>query len=552
MSRVKQIVAAGAFVGIDLWFLGCRHSATPSPAVVAVFAGGTVSAAEIVDGSVSTGDMDQRIRDVAWRKILVGNWRADVEASRDYHLRVAELDHRESADLLLNDVFSQVEISEVAVDAYLVDVKKKHETPTVRIRHIFFRADAEESDEARSEMLAIARDARARTLAGEDFGDLVLEFSDSADASQGGVVDMLRPGMADPALDGAVRSLSEGEISDVIETSSGYHLIRLEHCYPPLAFDERMYRATAPEVLRKQEEDRLLSELLESLRASESHEQRWSLSEGVVPRPTDGVVLEIGEFTFTADDLAEARSRSEPALQRWDQRAAYLVDLLDRELLHRESLRRHPATDEEIRDRRARAAQTALAEGVAGREIELVKDAIPEATLGAFVAHPSSPLDLPETHRTRVVFCADGGSPYGALTAAEEVIDRVGTGSSLASLAPRYSDGPNADRGGDLGYLENVELFGYAPELARMAASLEIGEVSNPIRITSARLVSTVHALRAGFLIVELVDRRPPRRMNLEHDKEEIREQLWNRRETEFLAEHRDTTLAELGYRRVQ
>ena len=67
MSRIKQVATASAITGLGLISPGCSHSLTPPPGVVAVFAGGTVGESEIVDASISTGDVDQRIRDVAWR-----------------------------------------------------------------------------------------------------------------------------------------------------------------------------------------------------------------------------------------------------------------------------------------------------------------------------------------------------------------------------------------------------------------------------------------------------------------------------------------------------
>jgi parvulin-like peptidyl-prolyl isomerase len=520
--------------------------------VVAVFAGGTVGESEIVDVSISTGDVDQRIRDVAWRKLIVENRRAEVEADRSYRLRAVEIDHSESASLLLTDVYSQVKISEGAIDEYLVAVKKKHEATTLRIRHVFLRADASTPEDLRADQYAVARLVRRRALAGERFEVLVREFSDSADASTGGVVDNLRPGMADPAFERIVFSLPEGGISDVIETNSGYHIVRLERRYPPQSFDEGPYRESAPQVLRKQEEERLRSMLIDRLRKNENYERRWSASAGISPRAADGAVLEIGDFTFTTRDLAKARARSEPELQRWDQRAAFLEGLLDRELLHRESLRRGLATDEEIRDRSSRATEQALVEGALEREVAQAKQSIPRATLEDFVANPSSPLDLPATFRTNVIFVADGGSPYDSMTLAEELRERIRAGEEFSSVARLHSDGPNADRGGELGYLDRVGLFGYAPELARAAASLEVGGVSEPERITATRLVSTINALRGGFLIVELVDRQPPGRLDLDHDENEIRDRLWEQRGAELLAAHRDRMLAEAQFRRVR
>ena len=552
MLEFLKVFVAAALVGVLPASVGCRHVGEPAPGVVAVYSNGTVSEAEIIGRPSSAGDPDQWIRDVAWRKISVGMWRAEVEARWDYLLRVAELDHRESAELLLSEVYAQVEVSAEEIDEHLAAVKAMHETPALRIRHIYLRADADSPREVRASKLAAANEVRERALEGESFADLARAFSNSAGASQGGLVDRLRPGMADPSFEKVVFSLSEGEISEVIETPSGFHVVLLEHRYPPLVFDEGPYREAAPGLLRQEEEERLRAELVGRLRASGDFEKRWSARGGVSPRPADGALLEIGGFIFTENDLERVRAREEPWLQRWDLRAAYLDDLLDRELLYGESLRRRMAADAEVRDRWVRATEQALVEGALEREAAEAGRAVPREALEAFAADSVAALDIPETYHTRVIFVADGGSPYDAMTRAEDVMSRIRAGESVAALAEEHSDGPNADRGGDLGYLDSIGLFGYAPELARATSSLEIGATLDPVRITASRLVSTIQALRGGFLIVSLVDRLSPRRLSLDEDEEEVRERFWEQYEAELMAERRDAVLAEAGFRMVE
>jgi len=547
--RGFSVVVAAGLLPV---YAGCGHSGTPVSAAPVVDSGDTVSSDEVVDEVASNEGMNQQSADAAWRTTLVEKWRTDLETDRTHQLRIIELDHRESVDLLLGEVFSQADVSAEAIDEHLAAVRVRYETPMVRIRHIYFRADADSPGALRSTKLAMAREVRDRSLAGDSFADLAREFSDSADASSGGLVDRLRPGMADALLEQAAFALSEGEISEIIETPSGYHVVLLEHRYPPPSFDERPYRDAAPELLRKQEEERLRAKLLGRLRTNEKYEKRWNVENGLTPRPFDGAVLEIGDFIFTEDDLERVRRESDPALLRWDQRVAFLDDLLDRELLYAESLRRFQPSEAELHDRRARATDEALAEGALQRETSEAREEVPMSVLEAFVADPASPLVVETTFHTRVIFIADGESPYGAMIAAEQVMGRLGAGGDFAALARQVSDGPNADRGGDLGYLDNVGLFTLAPELARMASSLEIGEVSDSLRITASRLVSTIHALRGGFLIVKLVDRRPPRRLSAGTDEDLVRERFWERHGAGIMAERRDGLLAEQGFSRVR
>ncbi|HTY53884.1 MAG TPA: peptidylprolyl isomerase, partial [Candidatus Binataceae bacterium] len=69
---------------------------------------------------------------------------------------------------------------------------------------------------------------RKRALAGEDFGDLARQNSDDDSAAKGGELGSFAP---DDILDQvrvAVAKLNAGQISEVVETSHGFHIIKVE------------------------------------------------------------------------------------------------------------------------------------------------------------------------------------------------------------------------------------------------------------------------------------------------------------------------------------
>jgi peptidyl-prolyl cis-trans isomerase SurA len=67
---------------------------------------------------------------------------------------------------------------------------------------------------------------------GESFEDLALRFSDGPNASRGGRLGLVRQGELVPGIERAIAKLVPGGISDTIETSEGFHLIRLEDKKP--------------------------------------------------------------------------------------------------------------------------------------------------------------------------------------------------------------------------------------------------------------------------------------------------------------------------------
>jgi len=67
---------------------------------------------------------------------------------------------------------------------------------------------------------------------GESFEDLALRFSDGPNASRGGRLGLVRQGELLPGIERAITNLVPGGISEMIETSEGFHIVRLEDKKP--------------------------------------------------------------------------------------------------------------------------------------------------------------------------------------------------------------------------------------------------------------------------------------------------------------------------------
>lgn len=79
----------------------------------------------------------------------------------------------------------------------------------------------------REQALAIATDVQRRAKAGEDLGRLAVEYSDEPNAAaRGGSLGRFGHGQMVPAFEAAAFKLEVGEISDVVETPFGFHVIQ--------------------------------------------------------------------------------------------------------------------------------------------------------------------------------------------------------------------------------------------------------------------------------------------------------------------------------------
>ena len=98
----------------------------------------------------------------------------------------------------------------------------------IHTRHILFVVkpgdDPARKQTAREKAVA----AHARAVAGEDFAALAIELSDGPNASKGGDLGFTARGQMVEEFDDAVWALEPGEISDVVESDLGYHVIKVE------------------------------------------------------------------------------------------------------------------------------------------------------------------------------------------------------------------------------------------------------------------------------------------------------------------------------------
>lgn len=86
------------------------------------------------------------------------------------------------------------------------------------------------------EEFSIARGRAEALLAalkqGESFEELALRFSDGADASRGGRLGQVRQGELIPALEQALTSVQVGQVTGIVETAEGVHIVRVDDKKP--------------------------------------------------------------------------------------------------------------------------------------------------------------------------------------------------------------------------------------------------------------------------------------------------------------------------------
>ena len=81
-------------------------------------------------------------------------------------------------------------------------------------------------ERTRNEATLRVAEARQRILGGTPFSEAAMQYSDDTTAGKGGDLGPVAPGQMIPAFEDAALSLSVGELSEVVETPYGFHLIQ--------------------------------------------------------------------------------------------------------------------------------------------------------------------------------------------------------------------------------------------------------------------------------------------------------------------------------------
>jgi peptidyl-prolyl cis-trans isomerase D len=130
-------------------------------------------------------------------------------------------------------VGKKISIDDAAVKKYYDEhLDEFTEKEKRQARHILFRADENSSAEVQEKQRQKALEILDLAKEGKDFAQLAKEYSEGPSKTQGGDLGQFSRGQMVEAFDEATFSLKLNEISDVVKTPFGYHIIKVEKIIP--------------------------------------------------------------------------------------------------------------------------------------------------------------------------------------------------------------------------------------------------------------------------------------------------------------------------------
>ncbi len=120
-----------------------------------------------------------------------------------------------------------VEVSDAAIKSYYQSNADEFQKPEmVSASHILIKFDDDASDQDKAAARKQAEELLAQLKKGADFAKLAEEHSACPSGKRGGDLGSFGKGQMVPAFEAAAFALKDGELSDVVETRFGYHIIK--------------------------------------------------------------------------------------------------------------------------------------------------------------------------------------------------------------------------------------------------------------------------------------------------------------------------------------
>ena len=150
-----------------------------------------------------------------------------VNELKDYYKdMIVEQNLRES--VIAQEITSQIHITDAEVEEYYqehsTEIPKKEASD--RLGMILLKIEPSES--TREELKREIYDIKDQLNKGADFAELAKQYSDCPSSANGGDLGYIERGATVKPFEDAAFKLEQGEISDLVETQFGYHLIFLQ------------------------------------------------------------------------------------------------------------------------------------------------------------------------------------------------------------------------------------------------------------------------------------------------------------------------------------
>jgi peptidyl-prolyl cis-trans isomerase C len=171
-------------------------------------------------------------------------------------------------ELIKQKVNRGVSVSETEISEYYRKNRDKLRRPeAAHVLEIFARVDSRADAVAKGKVRQAMEGILEEIRNGKDFKELMGEFSEGRESSRGGDLGWLTRNGDRPLIAEAAMKLKPGEISDILETPAGLHIIKVVGRKPAEEVSLQESKSQIATILRQEKEQSALKEYVAALKS---------------------------------------------------------------------------------------------------------------------------------------------------------------------------------------------------------------------------------------------------------------------------------------------
>lgn len=198
---------------------------------------------------------------------------AEFEAAiKQLNLSEADIQSQISRDMAIRElidkqVAQKVVVTDEETKAYYDANTGQFKQPEqIKARHILIKIDANASETQKADARQEIKKIQQKLQNGDDFAGLAKEYSQGPSSVKGGDLGFFRRGQMVKPFEDAAFALKPNEISDIVETKFGYHLIKVEEKKPETTLAYTDIKDRLNQHLKEQQIDKEAKEYIDQLK----------------------------------------------------------------------------------------------------------------------------------------------------------------------------------------------------------------------------------------------------------------------------------------------
>ena len=134
------------------------------------------------------------------------------------------------------------------------------------LSHIMFIREVIRQDKERQLQKKTAEEILRRIQAGENFFELAKKYSDDVSAHSGGQLGVVGRGMMLPEFEKAAFDLKVGEVSNIVKTVNGFHIIKCDNIIPGYTKEFKLVKSEIKKILSSKKREKKYQEWMSELK----------------------------------------------------------------------------------------------------------------------------------------------------------------------------------------------------------------------------------------------------------------------------------------------